>query len=361
MRTKQIPEDFIVEELIEIPALKEKGSQTYFWLIKRNWTTEAAIRAIAKKCGVSQRRFKFAGSKDKFALTKQLISAFKVPKEKLEKVKLKGIRIEFVGFGDVPISLGTLKGNKFEITIRNLSQKEVVNLKKNLRYIRKFGFRNYFGEQRFGKGNTHIVGKHILKGALEEAVKEIICFTGEKESKKFVQFREKARKLWGNWGELVKLVPRNLHLELSLLRWLAKPQNKNDFAGALRTLPKHIRKLYVNAYQSWLWNTALSSLKRVSKTKLPLPGYKTKLGKDSFSLALKSLLKKDGLTLANFKCARMPELAVEGENRKAIVKPKRIKINALENDELNKGRKKVKLTFELPRGSYATVLLESLA
>ncbi|HKZ49706.1 MAG TPA: tRNA pseudouridine(13) synthase TruD, partial [Candidatus Nanoarchaeia archaeon] len=71
MKLKQVPEDFIVEEIITVPKSK-KDEQTYFWLTKRNWTTEAAIREISRRLGVSNRRFKFAGSKDRIAATKQL-------------------------------------------------------------------------------------------------------------------------------------------------------------------------------------------------------------------------------------------------------------------------------------------------
>lgn len=356
MRLKQLPEDFIVEELIEIP-LKEKGNQTYFWLTKRNWTTENALRVISRKLHTSPRRFKFAGTKDKIAITKQLVSAFKIPRDRLEKLRIKDLSIEIVGLGDEPVSLGTLKGNRFDITIRDIKPKEITKLEKNLNKIKKSGFRNYFGEQRFGKGNTHVIGKFILQGKLEPAVKEVICFAGEKEREDVKAAKAFAVKNWKDWQKILEIFPMHLHLERDLLIWLIK--NQNDFAGALRVLPKHIRKLYVHAYQSWLWNSALKSLKMV-KGNLPVPGFATKLGKDAFSKAIKQLLEKDNLTLESFKCVRIPEIAVEGESRMAVVKPKKLKLAAEEVDELNPGKKKLKISFELPKGSYATVLLEEL-
>jgi tRNA pseudouridine13 synthase len=359
MKTKQIPEDFAVEELIELPELKEKGYQTYFWLTKKNWTTEAAIRAISRACNTSQRRFKFAGSKDKIAVTKQLVSAFKIPAEVLQKIKLKDISIDIIGIGDAPISLGTLKGNHFKIVIRDLAKKDLAKLNKNFTLIKKSGFRNYFGEQRFGKGNTHIIGKYILSGLLHEAVREIVCFAGEKEREEVKAAKKFAAQHWKDWPSILEGFPRHLHLESDLLTWLAKPNNQNDFAGALRILPKHIRKLYVHAYQSWLWNFALKSLK-TAKGNLPVPGFATKLGKDAFSKTIKKLLEEDNLTLESFHCKRMPEIAVAGELRKAVIKPKSFKISKPEADELNKDKQKLKLSFNLPKGCYATVLLEEL-
>ncbi len=356
MRIKQIPEDFIVEELINIP-LEEKGNQTYFWLTKKNWTTEAAIRAISRACNTSQRRFKFAGSKDKIAITKQLVSAFKIPAEVLRKIKLKDISIDIIGIGDAPISLGTLKGNRFEIIVRDLSTKEISKLKKNFARIKKSGFRNYFGEQRFGKGNTHIIGKYILTGQLHEAVREIVCFAGEKEREDVKVAKKFAAQHWKEWSSILERFPQHLHLEIDVIKWLVK--NPNDFAGALRILPKHIRKLYVHAYQSWLWNSALKSLKTV-KGNLPVPGFATKLSKDSFSQTIKRLLEKDNLTLESFHCKRMPEIAVKGESRMAVIKPKKLKFGSPENDDFNKNKQKLKLSFNLPKGCYATVLLEEL-
>jgi tRNA pseudouridine13 synthase len=324
MKTKQLPEDFVVEEIISIP--KGGGEQTYFWLTKKNWTTEAAIREVSRRLGISGRRFKFAGSKDRIAVTKQLVSVFKVPKERLENLSIKDIQIQIAGQGDAPISLGTLKGNRFEITARDLAKKDLEKLKKNLPAAKNKGFRNYFGEQRFGFGNTHLIGKAILQGDLKGAVKELL---------KQKEFR----------------------LEKSVALWLER--QPSDFAGALRTLPKHIRKLYVHAYQSYLWNSALEKLS-TPKGKLPVPGFKTKLSRDKFSKEIKKLLEKDFLSLESFLCRRMPELAVEGDKRQAIVKPKKLKAFPEETDELNKSKSKVLLKFELPKGCYATVLLKFL-
>jgi len=360
MKIKQVPEDFVVEEIIDLHAEK-KGDQTYFWLIKKNWTTEKAIREIAGRLygfgGISYRRFKFAGNKDRVAVTRQAVSGFKVYPEYLRKLQLKDIRLEIIGFGDTPISLGSLKGNRFTITIRDLTKKELAKIKKNIPGIKK-GFRNYFGAQRFGLGNTHLIGKEIIRGYFEQAVKVMLWhFKTSNDNNERKKFRTFAKKNWGKWDELLEKLPKELYLEKSVLQWLAR--NPTDFAGALRTLPKHIRKLYVHAYQSWLWNSALRKVKSIKKA--PVPGYDTKLGKDKFSKEILLLLKKDKLTLESFICGRMPELAVKGEMRLALVKPKRLLLGKAEADELNPKKLKLKLSFELPKGTYATTLIEELA
>jgi len=162
MKIKQIPEDFIVNEIIKLKT-SDSGDYTYFWLTKKNWTTLRAIVEIASRAHVSFKRFKFAGTKDKFAVTKQTVSAFKIPPEDFENLKIKDIEIEIIGFGKEAISLGTLTGNNFEITIRDLKKSDFEILKKNAANIRKKGCLNYFGQQRFGGGNTALIGKEIIK------------------------------------------------------------------------------------------------------------------------------------------------------------------------------------------------------
>lgn len=147
MRVKQIPQDFYVEEIIKLKP-KKAGDYTYFWLIKTNWTTMRAVQQIARACRVSKRRFKFAGTKDKVAVTKQAVSAFKVEPETLEKIRLKDIEIKIIGKGDEQISLGDLKGNKFEIIVRDLTDKDLKDFDKRVREIKR-GFPNFFGPQRF--------------------------------------------------------------------------------------------------------------------------------------------------------------------------------------------------------------------
>jgi len=212
MNIKQIPEDFIVTEIIDLNT-NPKGDYTYFWLTKKNWTTMRAVQEIAKQCQVSFKRFKFAGIKDRAAITKQAVSAFKVESQVLENVKLKDIKIEIIGKGNAPISLGTLAGNKFEITVRNLPKK--FKLKK----ITKFP--NFFGEQRFGYGNTALIGKEIIKGNLELAVKYLLTFS-EIKNKEAQKARAFAKKNWGNWKEVLNKFPKFLSLEKAVLEWLTK-------------------------------------------------------------------------------------------------------------------------------------------
>ena len=197
MKIKDVPEDFIVEE-ISSTNLEKDGEYTYFKLEKKNWTTTRALQQIARRLRVSNKRLGFAGNKDKHAITSQLVSAWKVEPIDLERVKLKDIKITVIGKGNDRINLGNLEGNKFKIRAIDVRKAKIKNLNKNFDVIKKNGFLNIFGEQRFGSaGNSHIIGKCIIKGDLEKAAKEIITKTSKnEEAEKVAKFAIK------NWGDL---------------------------------------------------------------------------------------------------------------------------------------------------------------
>ena len=90
---KQLPEDFVVEEVtpegrvLELDADNSiedaRGEFTHFTLQKRNWETMRAVKEVSSRLKVSQRRLSFAGTKDKRALTTQRVSAYNIPVDEL--------------------------------------------------------------------------------------------------------------------------------------------------------------------------------------------------------------------------------------------------------------------------------------
>src|SRR3989344_2001873 len=97
-KIKQIPEDFIVNEITNIKPI-ESGDYTYFWLTKLNMTTLDALFHIAELLHVQQKRFGFAGTKDSFAVTTQLCSVFNLSKERIESIHTKNLSVKFFGYG----------------------------------------------------------------------------------------------------------------------------------------------------------------------------------------------------------------------------------------------------------------------
>ena len=85
MKIKQIPEDFIVKEIADIKL--DGGSFAYFKLKKKLWNTIDAVNEIAKVLNVNFNKLRYAGIKDRQAVTEQFVSAEKVSKEALEKAR----------------------------------------------------------------------------------------------------------------------------------------------------------------------------------------------------------------------------------------------------------------------------------
>ena len=118
-KIKEIPEDFVVKEITNVKA-GEKGDYSYFWLKKRDYTTIRAVEKIAERLRIPVKNIGFAGSKDKRALTEQLISIRNCGVKSLE---LKDIRLKYFGKGESALIINKLI-NVILNTTKNLSKKK---------------------------------------------------------------------------------------------------------------------------------------------------------------------------------------------------------------------------------------------
>ncbi|MFQ6105740.1 MAG: tRNA pseudouridine(13) synthase TruD [Candidatus Hydrothermarchaeaceae archaeon] len=357
-KLRKYTEDFCVEETYEDSGGKE-GEYTHFILEKRNWETLKAIKAISRHLGVSYKRFGYAGTKDKRAVTRQRVAVWRVEQERLENVRINGIKLSRFRKSEKRISLGDSTGNKFRIVIRNVEGDEEAvskNVSDTDMQLKERGMPNYFGYQRFGviRPNTQIVGKAIVKGNLEEAVMAYIGMPFEyemedaREARNFVQETRDFR------GAL-KIFPMRLGYERAMLDSLAK--NPNDYAGALRRLPKKLRWMLVHGYQSFLFNRVLSRMLEEKMDtrgkKIPLFGYKSMFSTGRQGEIEREIVEEEGISFEDFKLKATPEIASEGALRDANIEVQ-YKIDVLRNhaEEIT-----CNVEFGLPRGSYATVLL----
>jgi len=361
---KTYPEDFIVEEIgldnkicsvnygfidvISDMLPKKKKEHLHLTLVKRNYTTERAISQLSHSFRISKSRFGFAGTKDKRALTAQRISIWNVDLKKAKSLRLKDLILKNFSYSDRRINIGDLNGNRFTITIRDIEHPEKLPDFSNKI---KYGFPNFFGPQRFGIQRTvnHLIGKQILNGNFEGAAMIFLTSSGD-ENDEAKNAREFASKNWGNWNEILKIWPRNLGLEAAVINYLVK--YPNDYANALRKLPKNIRRMFVHAFQSYIFNNVISELvanKITVPIQLPIIGYETKLESDTGEIITK-LLKEEQIKLEDFKINRMPELSEPGIMRNSLIFPKNFKILKIKD-------KTLKIQFTLDKGSYATIVL----
>jgi tRNA pseudouridine13 synthase len=153
-RIKCSPEDFVVEELAAYEPSGE-GSHLFLKFEKRGLTTDAAVRAITKSLGIQMRDVGIAGMKDKVAVTTQWVSVPAPPKSPDVEERAKALTIDNIKVLDArrhtnKLKTGHLKGNRFDIVIRDVAADAVDGVIAAMERIGREGVPNAFGTQRFG-------------------------------------------------------------------------------------------------------------------------------------------------------------------------------------------------------------------
>jgi tRNA pseudouridine13 synthase len=253
---KRTAEDFVVSEITTVTP--GEGPYLLVRLTKRNWELHHAVREIARALGISHRRIAWAGTKDRRALTSQVISIYDTSPDRIAGIRLRDITLDVLGNAPRPLSLGTLAGNRFSLWIRECSGSALQEQVNSVAKAAGDGLPNYFGVQRFGvtRPITHVVGAHLLRGDAREAVLTYIArvFPGEPGEV------AAARTAFGETLDARRALhafPVHMTFERSMLHHLqAAP---GDYAGALLMLPPKLRSLFISAYQSFLFNHALSA------------------------------------------------------------------------------------------------------
>jgi len=386
MKLKQTPYDFIVEEIPNIDIFKEKKEHAIFILEKQEMDTFEALRLISNNLLISLFEIGYAGLKDKHGLTKQYISIptkYNITSKKIEKIKL-----EFVGYCNKKIKIGDLNGNKFTITVRNIQKGDTPGIYSRAKTISEIGVPNYFDSQRFGSViHKEFIARYLIQKNYEHAVKIFLTKYLKTERKKI---KDEKRKILAIWDNFEKIDIKN-NVFKSVINEYKKNKNWLD---AYRKIPANLRELFLNAYQSYLWNECLKEIfKRiVGKERLYHIDYNigylifykklidTEIKKIPFtfqtissSMKFSSAFEKEIINyVLSIENINLEELDIEKETsnffktrkREVILKPQEFTISNLELDEINekgkKNRYKIILSFILPKGSYATIVTKRL-
>ena len=259
-RLRITPEDFVVDEIsVSLPVVHD-GRYATARVRSRNWETNRLVRHLARTLRISRKRISFAGTKDKRAVTTQLVQFDDAP-ESLERLNIKDVEILDIFRTDKRLGLGDLLGNLFRIEVGDIGMSKSDILKRVSRIADSImevgGFPNFFGVQRFGavRPVTHVIGKKICQGDFEGAVMSYIGnpFPTEAED---VQAARRSVDSSRDFPEALRAFPRHLSFERAILNHLVT--NPNDFAGAIQSLPLNLQMMFVHAYQSYLFNKMLS-------------------------------------------------------------------------------------------------------
>jgi tRNA pseudouridine13 synthase len=403
------PADFFVREVTNRTEGTE-GKYLIAELTKQNWDTHSVVREISNRLRVSRNRIGFAGTKDKFAVTTQKISIWDTDENDLERVKIGDVSLKILGRSNKAVSLGDLYGNEFEIVVRDIKGSKEAITEKIAAITNEIetagGIPNFFGVQRFGINRpiTHVVGEHLIRGNIKAAVLSYISDIFPEESEEAKEARQLCKD--GDLKECLKRMPTFLRYERSMLNELVKSGageiGEAKFLSAFAVLPKNLQKLFVHAYQAYLFNLILSHrmkhnmpfneavvgdvvcyhnelgladpdrVEKVTADKLeginrlikhgrafvtaPIVGSETVLADSVEGEIERKVIEAEKVALNNFFIEKLPEISSKGIRRPVLV-PVDVKSNEINEDDLNPGRLKATLQFFLPKGSYATVLL----
>jgi tRNA pseudouridine13 synthase len=387
VKVKQQPEDFQVEEQTDVTPASE-GRFALYRLTKRGWTTHDALGVIRRRWNLDRQRVSFGGLKDRHALTSQYFTVLRGPCRKLMQ---QGIAVEYLGQVARPFTAEAIRANAFHITLRALTAQQIERATAALEKVRHDGLPNYFDDQRFGSVGTggEFVAREIILGRYEEALR--LALSAPYEHDRSAAKKEKAilREHWGDWVKCKELLPRS-HAR-SLVDFLL--YHPGDFRGALDRLSPDLRGLYLSAFQSHLWNLTLArwiegrfpperlihvpmrfgpepvpngldkqSRQDLELQQIPLPSPRVVFpadGKDDVLAEMQEVFAQHGIEPDQLKLRGFKKMFFSRGERAAWCSPAELNYNSA-GDALHSSRSQLQLSFELPRGCYATLLIKRI-
>ena len=383
-RARQEPEDFVVEEEALYQPSGE-GEHCYLWVQKQGISTRGAIRKLSRLYGKRDKDFGYAGLKDAAGITRQYLSFVHTgPLPELEKDLSTKIQILSIARHKNKLRPGHLKGNHFQLRLQGCASGDLERAQKIIAALQKRGIPNYFGLQRFGHNfNSHILGQHLLTKETELFLAELLGPRPEPYPDPFTNAR--AAYQAGQLDDALKLWPKHQSAEYSALRSLIKVPD--DKERAVRAIPKALRFFYGSALQSYLFNGYLSKVLKDSIN--PGLGSIAILEKNGAAFEIDDLSQEEARLknleihpsgpLFGAKLLRPSEQSLERQIEDRVLNEATLELSNFENSDLKlSGMRRalriplhecqidqpqegcLELKFFLPKGCYATGLLQEL-
>ncbi len=155
----------MVDEVPLYPASGE-GEHTFVRVEKRLLTSEEVAQQLARAAGISSRDVGYAGRKDRVAVTRQWFSVPGLDPDAARELELPGVRVIEAARHRHKLRTGQLRGNRFEIRVRDIDPDLAQCARERSVEIESLGMPNRFGRQRFGRrGDNADRAIAILEGA----------------------------------------------------------------------------------------------------------------------------------------------------------------------------------------------------
>ncbi|MGZ0168788.1 MAG: tRNA pseudouridine(13) synthase TruD [Planctomycetales bacterium] len=390
MKLKRIPEDFLVDELSQVTPTS--GPFALYQLTKQSIGTPEVINSVVDRWKIPRRRISYGGLKDKHALTTQFVTVHHGPRKPLAQ---KLFELEYLGQVNQAFTAADIDGNRFTITLRDMAVEEVESAQTAAEDVRRDGLPNYFDDQRFGSlgFSGDWIAKEWCQGNWERTLWLALADPHPDDRSDDKKQKAILRDHWGRWVECKQALSRS-HRR-SIVTFLADKEAAGkliDFRGAFCNLNIDLRGLYLSAFQSALWNRMVARRLQANaapdsvipfklksgpacfvsafssesdseiaplEEELPLPSARGKLESGPTLDLLNAVVAEEGLEKRQLRVKYPRDSFFSKSIRKTVIAVPKLEFE-FADDDLYPKRKKVKLAFDLPRGSYATILVKRL-
>jgi len=249
---KQRPADFLVDE---VPAYEPCGEGDHLYLIveKRRRLTTDVVRYLAKHFGVSRKAVGFAGLKDKHAITRQAFTVEHADAKLVDRFEDEHIKILLADYHRNKIKRGHLRGNRFVIKVREVEPTAVLRAKPILDQLAAHGAPNFLGEQRFGyRFQNHELGRLLLRGDYQGFLDMML---GQpRESDRDIIRQARAAYDAGDYHKALELWPTVHRFERQAVGPLSRGASAADAVNGIDSTQRH---LLVSSCQSAVFNNVL--------------------------------------------------------------------------------------------------------
>ncbi|AMV35587.1 tRNA pseudouridine synthase D [Pirellula sp. SH-Sr6A] len=389
MKLKSQPDDFQVEEMTNVRP--SRGAFAFYRLEKRGIGTPEAVSAILRDWNLPRHSLSYGGLKDRHAVTSQYLTIHKGPSLNHED---RSYRLDYLGQIPHPYHARDIQANRFEICLRNLTHEEHGVIERRCDTVGHFGVVNYFDDQRFGSigFSGDLIGASWCKGDYERTLFLAMAEENPHDRGREREQKELMRTHWGEWIHLKQVLDRS-HRR-SVVTYLC--DHPTDFKRAVALIRQDMRSIYLAAFQSWVWNRWLSALidaalpedcriaipskcgllsiphvaspsgpipssvRELQRLELPLPSARQKDWDPATLPTLEAILSELGMEIREMRLKYPRDTFFSKGIRQAWLKPHGFQTK-WESDELHNRKLALRLSFELPKGCYATMVVRAIA
>ncbi len=385
-RAKTTAEDFEVEEQLRLEGISSEDRADYFPLYRVEKRSIDTMHMADELTDALRSRVSYGGLKDKRASAVQYVTPTSLRSARPRAITGERFSASLIGYLPAPLSRRAVVGNRFQIVLRECCPEIGARIDETMRLAAARHLPNFFGLQRFGSAGagTHQVGKAIVRGEFESATMRILLPETPPDAEDEGAVREAVAA--GRYNELVRILPPRRDAEISVAKELSR--HPGAWVRALRAVPVRLRRLYVQAYQSWIFNRTISRAllagSDISKLEggdnwtvvsgdglvsgavggvrdpppegavpmVQLVGFAYRDYGSRFDALIGEVLETEGVNPAMFYVKELQEVSAEGGFRRPHI--------AVGSPSWSVAEGTAKLNFTLAKGEYATVLLREV-